>query len=250
MFYSRCSAFTLLTLASAVGCAVSDDGDEEVDIARFVGSEPHEERAQQRSRELRLPHESHERSDMVEAVLAGGYGGCYLYKDANYGGTPLFIPQGADFNDLHRINGYGDSVSSIKCDPGATVWSNSNFGGGGYAVSGDIPWLSNSSGPYNDTISSISWPVTGSGHCTFFTDSNYGGASLLVVSGRDYNDLHRTSPSFGDNISSIACSGASPRPTICRNDSWQSGSCFTLAGDFYPNLALIGYGDNVSSLRW
>jgi hypothetical protein len=176
-------------------------------------------------------------------------GGCWLYKDSNFAGSAMWIPSGWDYNDLHRINGFGDVVSSIQCDPdvGATVWVNSNFGGTSTYVAGDAASL----GTMNDKISSISWAdFVSTGYCTFFTDSNYGGSTLTVPAGLDYNDLHRASPSFGDNISSVSCAvGTSPMPWVCTNDSWALGTCFHLGGN-YPNLGSVGYGDNISSIRW
>jgi len=237
----RKSVLLLCCAAGLVSCidahdtdgSESGDGDsaEAVEVsARSVRSTPYDQ----------LP--------VIDAVNPDEHaGGCWVYKDANYGGSSMFIPYLRDYNDLHRVDGFGDVISSAICDPDDNVWgyTDSNFGGLAVNLKGNHPTLA-----YNDVISSIGWGTSETAYCTFFTDSNWGGSTLTVTKGIDYNDTHRTSPAMGDNISSVFCSGilfSGDYPWVCKSDTW--GTCYQLAGN-YTSLSPIGYNNNISSIMW
>jgi len=87
--------------------------------------------------------------------------------------------------------------------------------------------------------------------CTFYVDSNYGGAAYWVAAPppnvTSVPDLHVGS--WNDKLSSQKCDGGA-KVTLCV-DTGFGGTCWTLSGDIatYHTAMYGNLGDNASSLK-
>lgn len=81
--------------------------------------------------------------------------------------------------------------------------------------------------------------------CILHQHSGYGGASLTVPYGWDFNDLH--SKGMGDEISSLSCT-SNTIIYVCEHKHWL-GYCRSFSGSV-SNLGSYDLNDKLSSVSW
>jgi hypothetical protein len=180
-----------------------------------------------------------------EAPALAGY--CIAYHHTNKQGLRFTFTYPKDYNDVHRVPGFGDAISSIECfGASLVVWEHVLWAGNSMLINagGYVPSLHTYG--MGDRISSVRWVGEDgyAGSCTAYQHKNYLGAHITFPNRQDFNDLHRMN--WGDTISSYQCTLGST-VYFCKHDQW--GVCRAFSGSD-ADIHDDNFGDNISSVTW